>query len=98
VAQNVKPILNGNPSVEPGYLNDPSRFSTLRAALAVPLEGTSSVVAVLALYRVRADAFTRDDLSALLAFGSKLGLTIEDALQHPGAGAVKAAASAAGGD
>ena len=98
VAQNVKPILNGNPSVEPGYLNDPSRFSTLRAALAVPLEGTSSVVAVLALYRVRADAFTRDDLSALLAFGSKLGLTIEDALQHSGGGAVKAAASAAGGD
>jgi hypothetical protein len=23
VAQNLKPILNGNPSVEPGYLNDP---------------------------------------------------------------------------
>jgi putative nucleotidyltransferase with HDIG domain len=98
VAQNAKPILNGNPSVEPGYLNDPSRFSTLRAALAVPLEGTSSVVAVLALYRVRADAFTRDDLSALLALASKLGLTIEDALQHAGASAVKAAASAAGGD
>src|SRR5579863_7779450 len=31
VAQNKKPIVNGNPSVEPGYLNDPSKFSTLRS-------------------------------------------------------------------
>src|SRR5215470_10062606 len=38
VAQNRKPIINGNPSVEPGYLNDPTKFSTLRSALAVPLE------------------------------------------------------------
>ena len=77
-----KPILNGNPSVEPGYLNDPSKYSTLRSALAVPLEGTSGVVAVLALYRARADAFTEDELSVLLAMGSKLGSVVEDALQH----------------
>jgi GAF domain-containing protein len=90
VAQNAKPILNGNPSVEPGYLNDASRFSTLRSALAVPLEGTSSVVAVLALYRVRADAFTRDELSVLLAMGSKLGLAVEDALRGSRASAARA--------
>src|SRR5579883_3466225 len=36
VAQNRKPIINGNPSVEPGYLNDPTKFSTLRSALALP--------------------------------------------------------------
>jgi len=82
VAQNAKPILNGNPSVEPGYLNDPSRFSTLRSALAVPLEGAASVVAVLALYRVRADAFSRDDLSVLQELGSKSGVGIEDAVGH----------------
>ncbi|PYX06146.1 MAG: hypothetical protein DMG88_19425 [Acidobacteria bacterium] len=35
VAQNRKPIVNGNPSVEPGYLNDPTKFSALRSALAV---------------------------------------------------------------
>src|SRR5581483_6058687 len=50
VAHNRKPIINGNPSVEPGYLNDPSKFSTLRSALAIPLEGLAGVVAVLALY------------------------------------------------
>ncbi len=82
VAQNNKPILNGNPSVEPGYLNDPSKYSTLRSALAVPLEGVSGVVAVLALYRAHQDAFTRDHLRVLLAIGSKLGFTIENALRY----------------
>jgi putative nucleotidyltransferase with HDIG domain len=93
VAQNAKPILNGNPSVEPGYLNDPSKYSTLRSALAVPLEGTSSVVAVLALYRGRVDAFSQDDLSVLLAMGSRVGLAVEDALRNSG----RVAAARAGG-
>jgi len=96
VLQNAKPILNGNPSVEPGYLNDPSRFSTLRSALAVPLEGTASVVAVLALYRVGADAFSRDDLSVLQGLGSKLGVAVEDALQKSGTTGVATAAHAGG--
>jgi putative nucleotidyltransferase with HDIG domain len=97
VAQNSKPILNGNPSVEPGYLNDPSKYSTLRSALAVPLEGSSSVMAVLALYRARADAFTRDDLSILQAMGSKIGLAVEKALKDSGKAdsVLKLAASAA---
>ncbi|HVN21935.1 MAG TPA: HD domain-containing phosphohydrolase, partial [Dongiaceae bacterium] len=62
VAQNHKAIVNGNPSVEPGYLNDPRKYSTLRSALAVPLEEDGKVIAVLALYRARQDAFTREDL------------------------------------
>jgi diguanylate cyclase (GGDEF)-like protein/putative nucleotidyltransferase with HDIG domain len=82
VAQNSKPILNGNPSVEPGYLNDPTKYSTLRSALAVPLEGVSGVVAVLALYRAKQDAFTKDHLRILLAISSKLGFTIENALKY----------------
>ena len=85
VAQNCKPILNGNPSVEPGYLNDPSQFSTLRSALAVPLEGTGSVVAVLALYRARADAFSRGELEVLQAVGGRLGAVIEMAVLTSGA-------------
>jgi putative nucleotidyltransferase with HDIG domain len=76
-AQNHKPILNGNPSVEPGYLNDPSKYSTLRSALALPLEGSAGVTAVLALYRARQDAFTKDDLRVLEAFGARLGPLIE---------------------
>ncbi len=82
VAQNSKAILNGNPSVEPGYLNDPTKYSMLRSALAVPLEGTASVVAVLALYRAGQDAFTREDLNVLQAIGSGLGLAVENSLRR----------------
>jgi diguanylate cyclase (GGDEF)-like protein/putative nucleotidyltransferase with HDIG domain len=82
VAQNRKPIINGNPSVEPGYLNDPSKFSTLRSALAVPLEGVAGVIGVLALYRAERDAFTSDHLRILLAVSSKMALAIENALKY----------------
>ena len=81
VAQNRKPIINGNPSVEPGYLNDPSKFSSLRSALAVPLEGVSGVIGVLALYRAERDAFTSDHLRILLAVSGKMALAIENALK-----------------
>jgi len=82
VAQNRKPIVNGNPSVEPGYLNDPSKFSTLRSALAVPLEGVAGVIGVLALYQGERDAFTSDHLRILLAVSSKMALSIENALKY----------------
>ena len=79
VAENHKPIVNGNPSVEPGYLNDPTKYSTLRSALAVPLEGTAGITAVLALYRAGQDAFTSDDLRVVEAIVSQLGHAIEAA-------------------
>jgi diguanylate cyclase (GGDEF)-like protein/putative nucleotidyltransferase with HDIG domain len=81
VAETGKPILNGNPSVEPGYLNDPSKFSNLRSALAVPLENAVGVIGVLALYQLEKDAFTRDHLRVLLAINPKISLTIENALK-----------------
>src|SRR5579872_3709814 len=82
VAHNRKPIINGNPSVEPGYLNDPTKFSTLRSALAVPLEGVAGVIGVLALYRSERDAFTSDHLRILLAVSGKMALAIENALKY----------------
>ena len=82
VAHNRKPIINGNPSVEPGYLNDPSKFSTLRSALAVPLEGVAGVIGVLALYRGERDGFTSDHLRILLAVSGKMALAIENALKY----------------
>jgi len=82
VAQNKKPIVNGNPSVEPGYLNNPGKFSTLRSALALPLEGVAGVIGVLALYRGEKDAFTSDHLRILLAVSGKMALAIENALKY----------------
>jgi len=82
VAQNHKAILNGNPAVEPGYLNDPQRYSTLRSSLAVPLAGARGVVAVLALYRTALDAFTPDDLRVVEAIAAGLGVLIESAAKQ----------------
>jgi len=87
VAQNHKAILNGNPSVEPGYLNDPTKYSTLRSALAMPIEGANGIAAVLALYRFGQDAFTADDLQVLETIASGLGKVIESATAHKAAGA-----------
>ena len=59
VAHNRKPIVNGNPTVESSYLNDPPQVSVLRSAVAVPLEGLDGVVGVLSLYHLDRDAFTQ---------------------------------------
>jgi putative nucleotidyltransferase with HDIG domain len=77
VAENRKAILNGNPSVEPGYLNDPTKFSVLRSAIAVPLETTSGIAGVLSLYHQDRDAFTEQDRDLLIALGAKLGALME---------------------
>ena len=81
VAENRKCIVNGDPSLEPGYLSDP-QTSALRSALAIPLEGTEGVVGVLSLYRPELDAFSRDQLRILMAISSKLALTMQNALKY----------------
>jgi diguanylate cyclase (GGDEF)-like protein/putative nucleotidyltransferase with HDIG domain len=82
VAENNKPLLNGNPSVEAGYLNDPTKYSTLRAALAVPLNGANGPIGVMALYRADRDAFSKENLRILLAISPKVALAVETALTH----------------
>jgi len=82
VAEHNKPILNGNPSVEPGYLNNPTKFSLLRSALSVPLAGLDGNVGVLSLYRADADGFTADHLRILSGISSKIGLSCENAMKY----------------
>jgi diguanylate cyclase (GGDEF)-like protein len=82
VAENNKPLLNGNPSVEAGYLNDPTKYSTLRAALAVPLNGVAGPIGVLALYRADRDGFSKENMRILLAISPKVALAVETALTH----------------
>ena len=84
-AQNHKSILNGNPSVEPGYLNDPTKYSTLRSALAVPIETSSGLIAVLVLYRSEQDAFTKSDLQLVETVAAELASTAEKAAKNRGA-------------
>jgi len=82
VAENNKPLLNGNPSVEAGYLNDPTKYSTLRSALAVPLNGANGCIGVMALYRADRDGFNKENLRILLAISPKVANAVETALTH----------------
>jgi GAF domain-containing protein len=77
VAENRKPIVNGNPSVEPGYLNDPTRFSILRSALAVPLISADGFKGVLSLYLTDADASSTGHLAALMSLAPILAGALE---------------------
>jgi GAF domain-containing protein len=72
VAENRKCIVNGNPGVEPGYLSDPTKFSMLRSALAVPLEAGGVVSGVLSLYRHEHDAFNTEHLTLLLTVATRM--------------------------
>lgn len=81
VAQNKKPLINGNPAAESNYLGDQHRVSVLQSALAIPLNGRDNVAGVLSLYSLGKQNFTSDHLRLLLAASSKLGLSVENALQ-----------------
>lgn len=81
VAFHDTPIVNGNPSVEPGYKNDPRYFSNLRAALAVPLHGPDGgVIGVITLYHAQKDFYSRDHSRILQAVGSKLGCAMKNTM------------------
>jgi putative nucleotidyltransferase with HDIG domain len=73
VAEVGKPILNGNPAVEPGY-----SATRLVSALALPLVSAGRVVGVVALYRREKDAFASDELIALLELCPALAALILD--------------------
>jgi hypothetical protein len=77
VAETAKPILNGNPTVEPGYPGDGS----LASALALPLEDGGQIIGVLALYRRERDAFGADELVALLSLCPEITSILVDMVQ-----------------
>ncbi|MGA7886240.1 MAG: HD domain-containing phosphohydrolase [Acidobacteriaceae bacterium] len=82
VAQNARPIVNGNPMVERGFHCDASNPAEPRSALAVPLESVNGLVGVLALYRSESDAFTGEHLRILQVITSRVALFIENALRY----------------
>jgi diguanylate cyclase (GGDEF)-like protein/putative nucleotidyltransferase with HDIG domain len=82
VAQNVRPILNGNPAVEEGFEPAGCNAPEPCSALVVPLEGLTGLVGVLALYQAAPDAFTSDHLRVLQVITSRVALFIENALKY----------------
>lgn len=81
VAQTEKPIINGDPAAETKYLGDRAQISVLQSVLSVPLRGRDGAAGVLSLYLREKQGFTKDHLRLLLAASSKLGLSVENALQ-----------------
>ena len=76
VAQNNSSVVNGNPSVEPGYMGDPAVVTNLKSALAVPLEQDGSAIGVLSLYSAGKNAFSRDHLRILETMSPRLAAAL----------------------
>jgi len=80
VVETGKPIVNGNPSVEPGYLNDPSKFSLLNSALSIPLSlDTDPKLGALTLYKAERDAYNSDHLRVLSAISGRIAQAVDNA-------------------
>jgi diguanylate cyclase (GGDEF)-like protein len=81
VAQHVRPIVNGNMSIESCYISDYLALNNLQSALAVPFEGKGGTTGVITLYHVNRNAFSQDDLRILEAASVQIGPAIETALR-----------------
>jgi putative nucleotidyltransferase with HDIG domain len=77
VAETGNPIINGNPTVDPGLMG-----VTLRSALAIPLQHRGRTLGVLAVYQRQADAFNSDHLSLLQANASDIARIIKEHPEH----------------
>ncbi len=81
VAETGKPMVNGNPSVEPGYAEGPNSIA-LQSALAVPVQGATQTVAVLALYHGQPEAFSSEHLRVLEKQGAEIGTLVEKCMDQ----------------
>jgi diguanylate cyclase (GGDEF)-like protein len=74
-------LLNEDPIAHP---DRPSvgGATSLRSALAIPLEGFSGVAGVLCLYARKQNAFTEDHLRVLSAVATKVAVSVENALKY----------------
>jgi diguanylate cyclase (GGDEF)-like protein/putative nucleotidyltransferase with HDIG domain len=82
VAHTGRAVLNGNPAVESGYLDDPSKFTTLRSAVSVPLVGINGTMGVITLYQTDRDAFRSDHVRVLQAVSPKVSLAMDNAMKY----------------
>jgi diguanylate cyclase (GGDEF)-like protein/putative nucleotidyltransferase with HDIG domain len=82
VAQNERPIINGNPTVEPNFVVQSGAFTENSSALSVPLLDANGVVfGALTIYSARHAAFSKDHLRILLAIQSKFSLALGNAIR-----------------
>jgi len=79
VAENARPIVNGNPTVEPNFLAETALFTATGSALSIPLmDSGNGVMGVLTLYARKPSAFSKDHLRLLEEIGAQIALTLVD--------------------
>jgi putative nucleotidyltransferase with HDIG domain len=82
VADHRKPIVNGNPEVEPGYPDHSNGLRPLRSAIAVPLEGPNGLLGVLSLYQTDENAFAEEHLRIMQEISPRLSLSVGNCLER----------------
>jgi putative nucleotidyltransferase with HDIG domain len=81
VAEHARPIVNGNPTVEPNYLSDSGFLTATGSALSVPFFGADgSVSGVITLYSAAGAAFSKDHLGILEALESRFSQALQRGL------------------
>ncbi len=86
VAENRRPIVNGNPTVEPNLIAECGLFSAHSSALSVPLfDLGGDTFAVVTLYSCKPAAFTDDHLRTLQAIESRFSLSLQNAMRFEAA-------------
>jgi GAF domain-containing protein len=79
VAENARPIVNGNPTVEPNFVTETAFFTATGSALSIPLiDSGKGVMGVLTLYAREPAAFSKDHLRILEGIGPQIALTLVD--------------------
>ncbi len=82
VVENGKAIVNGNPAVEPGYVDVPGQLDALNSALSIPLgDGVDQLSGALTLYRAEKDSFTADQLRILLAVKADIARAVDGSIR-----------------
>jgi putative nucleotidyltransferase with HDIG domain len=82
VAENARPIVNGNPTVESNYRAQTGLFTEASSALSIPLlDANGAVFGVLTLYSTESAAFSKDHLRVLEAIQSRFCLALQNALR-----------------
>ncbi len=83
VAQSARPIVNGNPTVEPNYLSGSGSFAGSSSALSIPLFNLSgAILGVLTVCSSKQAAFAKDDLRVLQAIEPRFSLALENTLRY----------------
>jgi diguanylate cyclase (GGDEF)-like protein/putative nucleotidyltransferase with HDIG domain len=82
VAQNERPIVNGNPTMETNYVVESGMLTENSSALSIPLfDSSGDAFGVLSVYSPKHAAFSKDHLRILEAIQSKFSMALENAFR-----------------